>query len=321
MTPSKVFHKIKTDRYYLLNSYLIDSSIMIFIYLILLKTNFSFELSLNVSSFIIISILAIINGMVVASLLHNTSHSNIPNKFLNRVIGEYCGFYVLYGFSNFSLIHILHHQFSDEELDPVNPKGMSFLIFLTAPMRYMKKTTKKYLRKIHGHHSNYESILLLCEIVFHGMLLLRLGLWYFILGKSLFFSFYLPSFLTIIAVFAHINYVCHRDNIDGSVEIVNLNHNLFYKIANFFTMGGYFHKNHHINMKIFNPKYLESSRVRKKLISVSPMIYLNPKEKVPYHYSGNRLSRYLNINRVWGEGEKNRHLLFHKFQRHSANWL
>lgn len=321
MTPNMVFHSIKTDRFYLMNLYLTDSTIMILIYIALLKLNYSFDLNLSLSMFILISIFAIINGMVVASLLHNTSHSNLPNKFLNRIIGEYCGFYVLYGFSNFSLIHILHHQFSDEDLDPVNPKGMSFFVFLTAPMRYMKKTTKKYLRSVHGHHQDYEKTLVFSEIIFHIMLILRLGLWYFILGKSLFFAFYAPSFLTIVAVFAHINYVCHRDHEDGSVEIYNLNHNLYYKIANFFTMGGYFHKNHHINMKVFNPKNLATKRSRKKLVSVLPAKFRDPILARRYQYSGNVISKYFNINKVWGEGKKNRQLLFHKFQRHSTNWL
>jgi len=313
MTPSKIFNNIKKDRYYLLNSYLIDLSMMIVIIFILIKTKWSIDLNYTFIPSLIIFLLAIINGLFVSSLLHNSSHSNVPTKIFNRVVGEYCGYWVLYGFTNFCLVHILHHQHSDDELDPVNPKGMTFFVFLSAPMRYMINTTKKYLFQIHGKHNGYNNILQLQVVVFHINIALRLLIWYLILGNSLFLLFYLPSFITIVSVFAHINYVCHRDHEDGSVEIVNLNHNSYYKIVNFFTMGGYFHKNHHINMNLFNPIFLKVKSETKTYLSSPTLIYLPPTANERYFYSGPKFSRYLNINNVWGEGERNRMLVKSKY--------
>jgi fatty acid desaturase len=227
---------------------------MISLIAVLFSLNLQFKGPDLFTSFMILPF-SIINGLVIASMLHNAAHSNFPTKLLNRVVGEYCGYWVLYGFTNFSLVHLLHHKYSDSSLDPVNPKGMSFFVFLTAPMRYMIKTTKKYLVLRHGHHADYKHVMKIQVALFHLNLALRLSLWYLILGKSLFLSVYLPGVVSIITVFAHINYVCHQQQ-GEEVFVMNLNHNLYYKIANFFTMGGYYHRNHHHNMKAFNPMFL-----------------------------------------------------------------
>lgn len=256
MESTKIFAKIKRDKSYLLKTYVIDMGVMLLCAFLLLNFKLTLKMNPSLVAIMVIVILGIINGLLVSSFLHNTSHGNIKNKIINRIIGEYCGYWVLYGFSNFVLVHMLHHQYSDKDLDPVNPRGMPFLTFLLAPMRYMIKTTKIFLNKVHGNKSNYALIMQAQIIVFHLNLLLRLGIWYLLLGKTLFFSFYLPGFFTIVTIFAHINYTCHKDLHDGTVQIVNLNHNLYYKIANFFTMGGYFHYNHHLNLKVFNPQKL-----------------------------------------------------------------
>lgn len=254
-TPGQIFKKINQDRNYLKNLYLMDSLLMIS--LIVLLNIFQLpNLELNSIQMIALILPAIANGLFIASLLHNTAHGNIKNKVLNRIVGEYCGYWVLYGFSNFTLVHILHHKYSDSDLDPVNPQGMSFIVFLTAPMRYMISTTKKYLFQKHGHHKDYKSTMNIQVFLFHLNLVLRLSIWYLILGKSLFLAIYVPGVLAIIGVFAHINYICHQ-KVGEEVIVLNLNHNLYYKIANFFTMGGYFHKNHHLNMKAFNPMNLK----------------------------------------------------------------
>ena len=319
MTPSKIFYQIRTDKTYLLKSYITDMLVMSLLILFLVKIDWQVAIQATFLKVVGIGLIAIINGLVISSLLHNTSHSNVPTKLLNRIVGEYCGYWVLYGFSNFSLVHILHHQHSDDEMDPVNPKGMSFFVFLSAPMRYMIKTTKVYLFSVHGKEKNYQMIMNVQTAIFHLNLILRLAIWYMLLGKFLFLAFYIPSFLTIVAIFAHINYVCHRDHVDGSVEIVNLNHNLYYKFANFFTMGGYFHKNHHVNMKLFNPMSLGQKRGDKKLLTVQSKIYLNPNEQ--YFFMGSVISRYFNLNNVWLHGERNRVLAPRKLNGHSTNWL
>lgn len=290
MKPAKIFNSIRKDRLYLLKVSLLDMVVMTGI-IALFPAVKAFELTSLQT--VLAVVFGVLTGWVVSSFLHNASHGNIKNPFLNRIIGEFCGFWVLYGFTNFVLIHLLHHKHSDEELDPVNPKGMGFIKFVSAPMRYMIQKAKLSLFQMHGHHSDYRAIWALQFLVLNINLGLRLVLWYTVLGRELFTLFYLPGLFSNIMLFAHINYVTHRNREDGTVEIVNINHNLYYKIINFITIGGYFHKNHHINVRAFNP--------------MSMLAYDEGRMSVPaHHYGGSRLARYFNINNVWGEGDRNR---------------
>ncbi|WP_408096898.1 fatty acid desaturase [Peredibacter sp. HCB2-198] len=289
MTSTQTYLKIKREPLYLLRVYLIE--MLVFSLFITLLYSVRELATVNLSLGLIALPLAIIFGCMVASFIHNASHGNVGNRYLNRAVGEFCGTWVLYGFTNFILVHLLHHQYSDEELDPVNPKGMSFLIFLSAPMRYMIVVAKKYLFLQHGKSANYALIMNTQTVIFHINLVLKLIFWYLLFGKTLFLFFYLPAFFSNVAILAHINYVCHRDMEDGTVEMVNLNHNLYYKVANFITFGGYFHKSHHMKLNVFNPmKTAQETLPTLKTAS----------------YNGNFIARYFDLHNIWGEGQKNK---------------
>lgn len=294
-----IFNHIKRDRFYLLKHYSLECAGLLL--LAILSWNLpslSSSLSLITPIYLIAGILF---GLVCASLLHNTSHNNIKNPLLNRMVGEFCGWWVLYGYKNFVMIHLLHHIHSDEEFDPVNPKDMNFFVFLSAPMRYMIKETKAYLFSVHGKHSDYQKIMSAQTAIFHLLITLRLTCWYLILGQELFFFFYVPGFLSTVAIFAHINYVCHRDSDDGSVEVVNLNHNAYYRFANFITHGGYFHKNHHINPSLFDPRTLCEKRARKSYFTIEPKYAVINQEPI----KANAIAKYFDLHNVWGEKKRN----------------
>ena len=285
MGPQSLFIQIRKNPWFLLQQYLRE----MLVFLVLIALLFTFPAARpSIINWAIPGLLlcAIVYGCALSSFLHNTSHGNIPNKLLNRIVGEWCGAWVSYGYTNFVMIHMLHHQFSDEELDPVNPKGMNFLLFLSAPMRYMIKTTKQYLFMVHQAIPHYAKIMQAQTVVFHINRILRVSFWYLLLGQDLFVWFYLPTLLTNFAIYAHINYVCHRDHADGSVEVVNLNHNLYYQIANRLTFGGYFHKNHHQKLSSFNPSLM------------------NQDIWVPTPGTG--VAHYFSLNDIWGERRKER---------------
>ena len=289
MTSSQTYLKIKRDPLYLLRVYLIE--MLVFALLVSVLYSFREFTAINLSLGLVAFPVAVIFGCMVASFIHNASHGNVGNKFFNRVAGEFCGTWVLYGFTNFILVHLLHHQYSDDELDPVNPKGMSFIKFLSAPMRYMIVTAKKYLFLQHGKAPNYALVMNTQTVIFHLNLMLKLLFWYLLFGKTLFLFFYVPAFLSNVAILAHINYVCHRDLEDGTVEMVNLNHNLYYKIANYVTFGGYFHKSHHMKLNAFNPMKLAQETL--------------PTRKTA-SYNGSFIARYFDLHNIWGEGQKNK---------------
>jgi fatty acid desaturase len=260
------------------------------------------ELNFKIRDLFLI-VLAIPFGWIVASFLHNTGHGNIKNNYLNKLIGEFCGNFVGYGFNNFILVHTLHHQYSDHQFDPVNPKGMTFLKFVLAPIKYMIVHTKQYLRFKHGHHKNYEKILFSQSIVFYINLILRQIIWLYVFGSKLYLLFYLPALFSNILILAHINYVCHRDFDDGSVEIFNLDHNLYYKVANFITMGGYYHKSHHLSLNYFDPRNYKGKRLFKPLRTVQGnQITLNNLNKI--EKNNNSLRNYFNLNNIWVASNK-----------------
>jgi fatty acid desaturase len=297
MNPAKIFLNCSKNQYYLLKEYSKDFIVLMFGFLFLIK--FHIHLIPSFQLLFIIFLMAIPFGWMVASFLHNTGHANIKNKFLNKIIGEFCGHFVGYGFSNFILVHTLHHKFSDNRFDPVSPEGMSFLKFLLAPTRYMITHTKDYLIDRHGKNDNYEKILSTQSVIFYMNLVLRQICWFMLLGPALYIAFYLPAVLSNILILAHINYVCHRDNDDGSVEIFNLNHNLYYKIANAITFGGYYHKSHHLHLSLFDPRDYAGLKLERALITVQPHREVTKKRVA----SNNSLLNYFNLDGVWGNAK------------------
>jgi len=295
-SPSTIFKRISSNPYYLVGQYFYDcvvwGTLSFSAFLMLDRVSWSFHYT-----DIIVVFLAVIMGWLVSSFIHNTSHNNIGNKYLNRLIGEFCGLWVMYGFKNFVLIHILHHRYSDQELDPVNPEGMTFFKFLTAPMRYMIQAGSKYLEIQHGEHSHYSAIKFGHYFFFHISVVFRLFFLYSILGPKYFVIFYMFSIVSNITILAHINYVCHRDLPNGSVEIVNLNHNLYYKVANFVTCGGYYHKNHHLNQNLFDPRELNTERSKHKLFSKFSDKPIFEKR----NHDSRLVADYLSYSNIWGE--------------------
>lgn len=295
--PAELFYKIKSEPLFLLKDYSKDFFFLSFLAIALFNFRAHQPFQFSVTS-ILYFVAAIPAGWMVASFLHNTGHQNVSKGLLNKIVGEFVGNFVGYGFHNFIMVHMLHHLYSDQKFDPVNPSGMSFLKYLVSPNRYMIKYTKVFLREAHREHKNYETILLSQTIVFYLNMGLRLVCWYLLFGPTLFVFFYLPAVLSNITILAHINYVCHRDLPDGSVEVFNLDHNLYYKIANFITIGGYYHKNHHQNFNLFDPRKLQKKKARLFTIQSSERIpeYILSKEQ-------NMLSlrRYFNLDQVWEE--------------------
>lgn len=294
MNPVKTFLRIQKDATYLMKNYLLDMFFTISL-IILMKSVLSHSFAPSTGQMFFLVPFAMIWGCLIASFLHNASHANVGGRLLNRMVGEFCGAWVLYGYTNFIMIHHLHHRYSDEKHDPVHPGEMNFLVFLSAPMRYMIVATKGWLRERHGEDQNYETLMQGQTVIFHINLVLKIVLWHSIFGTDLFLAFYIPALLANYGILAHINYVCHRENEDGSVEIVNLNNNLYYRFANFITFGGYFHKNHHLRLNVFNPAKMDTAKTEVRLFTVAP-------KTLPYriYKSKNAVKNYFDLQ-VWGE--------------------
>lgn len=252
---------------------------------------------------------AIPTGWRIASILHNTGHSNYRSwldrwtreGFVNDALGELVGAWVGYGFTSFVLIHSLHHAYSDRELDPVCPRGLGFFQFMSGPLRYPIRKGRRFLDELHGRSAGYARVRLGEAVLLVLGIALRIAAFWLAFGPNGFAFFYVPSVLSNIAILAHINFVCHRDRDDGSVEVVNLDHTLYYRVANFVTTGGYFHKSHHLRPTVFDPRTVELASVHDEHCS------LGPGEGPPrvLRRAGRkglvgRLRRYFDVDDVWG---------------------
>lgn len=211
-------------------------------------------------------------GLQIPVALHNAVHFNIKPRLLNEIIGELCGFFVLFGMAPFRISHVLHHANADDEhLDPHPPMGKSFLYFLaTTQMNSIRVIANQYFA-VHGKSRKTFAIMALQMPVYYVGLLSRLYIWWQVLGPTYFFAFYVPAYLTNLVVFAHINWATHQTLPSGEVVIVNLNHNLYYKTVNLIGAGAYFHLNHHLRPGLYNPALMEPQR-SKETATPSPIM-------------------------------------------------
>lgn len=197
-------------------------------------------------------------GLIIAVqapvLIHNCVHRNLKPKIMNQIAGELAGFYVLLSMASFELNHIMHHSHSDSDLDPHNPYQRNFFNFFFANnFGGTRVVLSKYLQ-YHGDNRTNRLLFELIVVLHFINVPLRILFWVLLLGPTLFVVFFIPSYLFHMFVFAHINFITHETKADGSVELYNLDSNFYYKFVNFFGSGVYYHKNHHANPGVYNPK-------------------------------------------------------------------
>jgi fatty acid desaturase len=257
------YAEFRKDKHFFLKYFSMQMILMVFLTVLVIKSagnSFDFTPKLSMAHLLILPF-AYCFGLQVPVLLHNVVHNNIKPKWLNELLGELCGFFVLFGMAPFRISHTLHHAHPDDlEKDPHAPDGKSFLHFLANTQMNTIKTIANHYFKFHGRSSKTYCIMAVQMLCYYVGLILRLFLWYKLLGATFFVVFYVPAYLTNLIVFAHINFATHQTLSSGEVIIVNLNHNLYYKTVNFLGSGAYFHKNHHINPRLYNPSTLIAAK-------------------------------------------------------------
>jgi stearoyl-CoA desaturase (delta-9 desaturase) len=193
-----------------------------------------------------------------SSILHNCAHGNWGKKINNTVLGELCGTIMLYGYKGFKLGHMFHHSYPDNpDYDVHPPAGYTFVKFLVSPIKDTIKVIEKVYYESFGDNKVTRRNILLQKIAANICIVLRLIFVYLLLGPTLFVFVYLTIYISNVFVFAHINYAAHIEKEDGSFEVVNLNHNLYYKVINVLSCGGYFHKSHHLKPRFKNPALVQ----------------------------------------------------------------
>lgn len=255
------------DRNYFLNYFLINIAVfgVLCIGLIIIRDDF---LTYKFDLYHLFMIpFGLVFGLIVATAFHNTSHGNIRPRFLNTIVGEFCGAIALDGMRNFRVGHMLHHKYSDDPLkDPHPPHGLSFIEFIrVSKKRTIEVLISEYYRKFGDNSKSRRNIkwqLLSYKIGFF----LKISFWFLLLGPIGFLFFYVPTFSSYFFGFAHLNYISHDLDDNGNEVMFNNDGGVFYTIMNFLTSGGYYHKNHHRYPGLYNPKRVDLLKSR----NVSP---------------------------------------------------
>ncbi|MFW0778029.1 MAG: fatty acid desaturase [Rickettsiales bacterium] len=197
-------------------------------------------------------------GGLSAVWIHNATHGSFKNKHINELCGQIAGVHQLWGFTGWKLIHLLHHMYSDNvEHDTHPPKGHTFWHFAKIMFVYSSACVSKRYREHWGDTAQTRFLQRAGLTVFVAMATTNLAFWFLLLGAPGFVFFYIPSYLFNHFMFVDINYSAHPVNSEtGETAAANLNHNLYYKLANHLWHGIYFHGNHHRKPLLFNPRHM-----------------------------------------------------------------
>ena len=263
-------NKFKKDKYYLLRYSL--QSLILFVILdssLYLLNGVRFHFVITKFDFIF-PILAFLFCGLPSSIMHNCAHGNIKPRILNTIVGEICGTVMLYGFRGFALAHLFHHIYPDDPtMDPHPPRGHHFLGFVVSPIKATLQVVERAYYNFFGKSVETDNSIKLQLVLFNLGLLARTVFWFLLLGPKYFVLGFVPIYAANIFVFAHINFAAHIERADGKSEIINLNHNLYYKYINLVSFGGYFHKSHHLKPGAFNPANITINDAE-KLITYIP---------------------------------------------------
>jgi stearoyl-CoA desaturase (delta-9 desaturase) len=202
--------------------------------------------------------LGIYVGGISAVFIHNASHGSFPGTWLNEAVGHITGIHQLWGFKGWKLIHLVHHQYVDnDDMDPHKHSDLTFWQFCKV-MAF--RSNSKIRERYQNHWGNTENLQLfkspnLISALSVLMVIVSLLFWYLLLGPVGFIFFYVPSYIANYMLVTDVNYTAHpKDPQTGDTCSVNLDHNFYYKLANTLWFGIYYHANHHRSPLLFNPK-------------------------------------------------------------------
>ncbi len=251
----------RQDPYMLLRYHIISLGVMVLIDALLIfcgRGSLKFTFSLW---YLMLVPPAIAFGSISAALIHNATHGSIRPRWLNGVVGEIFGTHQLYGFAGWAIQHYIHHLYPDDsQKDPHAPGMLPFWSFTWRMQKQTHACIRREYYENHGQSEKTRRIWAVRHLIWILVYFSKVLFWFLLLGPNVFVWFYIPSLISNILFFAHFNYYTHREREDGTVDILNLDHNLYYKMVNFIAFGIYFHKLHHTNPALFNPKGAVTSK-------------------------------------------------------------
>jgi len=196
-------------------------------------------------------------GHLSAVLLHNAVHNIFRPSWLNPIIGEVCALHqISAGFPVFRLVHYQHHIHSDDpEKDPHPSLGYTFWSYIDVGRVLVMKRLKAIYFENWGDSEKSQNLWKTQEILLVCSRFVKTFFWFSLLGPKLFALVFVPSYISYIYLFASFNYFTHHEKDDGTIEILNLDNNWYFKFCNKTLFGVFYHKNHHLRPRLFNPMH------------------------------------------------------------------
>lgn len=206
---------------------------------------------------LLLVLLGVLVGLYSTTFMHIATHNSIPNKYLNRFIGELCGLHQLMTFNGWAIAHLLHHKSPDDpEFDPHPPQQLTYWQYAN----FMKHSILRVIDNAYytSFANDPEAKKIYRRVIIISMLnkLLRGVFWLILLGPFIFNLVYITSFITQMLFYTHFNYYTHRPDKNGKMQILNLYEGWYYRIINKMLFGIYYHKNHHLSARVLNPSTL-----------------------------------------------------------------
>lgn len=266
MSSMPLLKRFYTDRYLHIRSFslqLVVSAALCMAAYALHGADYSFSFSLWHLALIPLGVYL---GGLSAVWMHNASHGSFKNPVVNDICGHIAGLHQLWGFMGWKLIHLVHHHYSDnQEMDPHAPKDYSFWQFARIMFLHSSRMITTRYQQHWGTGAKTRLLHKGVLITFTALVVLNLAFWFLLLGPSAFVFFYVPSYIANHLLYVDINYTAHpKDPLTGQTAAANLDHNLYFKLANLCWFGIYYHANHHRKPHLFNPKYMPvSARARR----------------------------------------------------------
>lgn len=224
----------------------------------------------GLQEYVLLPVVGALVGLQSAWLMHNASHESIKPAWLNRLVGELTGLQQLAGYPVWAVHHIIHHQNPDDPMkDPHPPGTMTFVEYFRGMGKLTGRVVHSAYFDLWGDSPRTQHLWRWTLRTFMIARYLRAVFLLLLLGPVVFSLCFIVSKLVNYAWYIHFNYFTHQPNANGDMEVLNLNHNLYYKFMNATMMGIYFHKNHHRKASLFDPRDLEPEQAAKTLVSRS----------------------------------------------------
>lgn len=200
--------------------------------------------------------LAAATQLVATGILHNAGHDNIRPRKLREPIGELFAFIQMVGFRDWVVVHTLHHTYADDpENDPHPPMGKGYWRYTLGMRDTIVKVLVKDYFKYWGNNPASQKNLRIMGRFSRMNHWLKILIWWAILPSPAFALFFAASVPFKMLHYAWFNYATHSVGATGAT-ILNLDSPV-YKVANALSFGLYFHKNHHLNPRLFDPRRMK----------------------------------------------------------------